>query len=485
MAKLDFEYEREIIWDCLKKASRDIDLTFDNATREQFSATMARNCNFLHFSGHGYPTHLPLEDGVGSTDWFEVGLIQEKAGATSIKCVFVSACHSESAGRAFVEAGVPHVVCCRQNSALVDSAAIAFTRQFYMALLYGNSVERAFHQGVSATSTTRNVRDPRAEAEKFQLLGDGLGGGNHNEIIFNSRRVSEWPKLDHAPNSATARQSLLVTKNLIQEYPSPIPPLCFVGREIPMQAVVREIMNRERRLVTITGEKGIGRSSLACAVCHYINQRKNIVFKSIQHIYYIEAKREWGRTGTLLLFKELFRQLLVEDKVNPVEDDQDLDSVLLGICSGLRNRKALIVLDRIDLLDDPTELYGQNFLSLLEELCKKANSIKVLATNTAHLGPDQPPLRECSIRLDALNLENSAKLLATLCPRFETRPARDRFVQSVVSPEERNLLPGENIPESSRRKFSLLGFGFPMEIEYIAAYRPANVDELMNMAVNG
>jgi hypothetical protein len=252
-----------------------------------------------------------------------------------------------------------------------------------------------------------------------------------------------------------------------------------------MQAVIREIMNRERRLVTITGEKGIGRSSLACAVCHYINQRKNIVFKTIQHIYYVEAKSEWGRTGTLLLFKELLRQLLVEDKVDPVEDDQDLDSVILGICSGLRNLKALIVLDRIDLLDDPTELYGQNFLTLLKELCKKANGIKVLATNTVHLGPDQPPLRECSIRLDPLNLKNSAKLLATLCPRIETRRDRDKFVKSVVSSEERNLLPGETIPESSRRKFSLLGFGVPMEIEYIAAYRPANVDELMNMTENG
>ncbi len=62
-----------------------------------------------------------------------------------VRFVFVSACHSQAAGQAFVDAGVPHVVCVSVQSMLLDAVALTFERAFYVALAVGDTVEDAFN----------------------------------------------------------------------------------------------------------------------------------------------------------------------------------------------------------------------------------------------------------------------------------------------------------------------------------------------------
>jgi Leucine Rich repeat len=50
-AKLDFAMEREILWQCLKEASREIDLFFDNATADRLLTAISKRCTCLHYSG--------------------------------------------------------------------------------------------------------------------------------------------------------------------------------------------------------------------------------------------------------------------------------------------------------------------------------------------------------------------------------------------------------------------------------------------------
>ena len=45
------------------------------------------------------------------------------AGSGLVQFVFVSACHSQGAGEAFVQAGVPHVVAVRTLETVSDKAA--------------------------------------------------------------------------------------------------------------------------------------------------------------------------------------------------------------------------------------------------------------------------------------------------------------------------------------------------------------------------
>ena len=96
-------------------------------------------CRVLHFTGHGMPGYVTFEDdngamfllnATGLRELFEVG-----GGAEGVKFVFVSACHSQDVGQAFVEAGVPHVVAVRTSDAILDDASLIFSHQFYTALL--------------------------------------------------------------------------------------------------------------------------------------------------------------------------------------------------------------------------------------------------------------------------------------------------------------------------------------------------------------
>jgi hypothetical protein len=57
-----------------------------------------------------------------------------------VEFVFVSACHSEEAGKAFVDAGVPHVVAVRWDTPISDKASQVFSKQFYLSLLVSCSI---------------------------------------------------------------------------------------------------------------------------------------------------------------------------------------------------------------------------------------------------------------------------------------------------------------------------------------------------------
>eukprot|EP00957_Ditylum_brightwellii_P203675 15335739-Ditylum_brightwellii.AAC.1 len=143
---------------------------------------MTKCCGCLHFSGHGHPNYLTFEDFSGGLHWLGVDNLKNlissgvKGGGAPFKFVFVSACHSGLAGRTFVSAGVPHVVCCHQESELMDSAALAFTRAFYLALAVGRTVKDSFEIGKQAVNVSPTVPNSEEEMKKFVLLPED---GNH------------------------------------------------------------------------------------------------------------------------------------------------------------------------------------------------------------------------------------------------------------------------------------------------------------------
>lgn len=235
--KLNFDIERELIWQCMKEASRDIELWFDNATPDRLLAAVSKRCRCLHYSGHGHKDYLPFEDGKGGPKWLPVDEIKNlicRDGTVPFRFVFVSACFSGLAGQTFASAGVPHVVCCQQDYELKDAAALAFTRQFYLSLAVGNTVREAFEHGCKAVRTSPNLKDAEQEMKKFILLPEG---GNHDVPIFNARQIREWPRLlaedaqrnliSSRSGKATSRNSPrsleLAVRNLLQEDPSPSP----------------------------------------------------------------------------------------------------------------------------------------------------------------------------------------------------------------------------------------------------------------------
>jgi len=81
--------------------------------------------------------------------------------------VFLNSCDSEGVAGAFIEVGVPHVVCCRGK--VFDIACREFTRAFYRCLASGQPVRTAFDFAREAVAFSKQV-GLRAEADQFLLL---------------------------------------------------------------------------------------------------------------------------------------------------------------------------------------------------------------------------------------------------------------------------------------------------------------------------
>jgi len=491
--KLDFKMERELIWGCLKEASRDIELSFDNATHNRLLATMTKRCGCLHYSGHGHENYLPFEDGTGGPHWLQIDFLKQlisdgsQQGGAPFKFVFVSACHSGLAGETFASAGVPHVVCCQQESELKDAAALAFTRQFYLALAVGRTVQEAFDQGCKAVQATPNLKDPEKEMEKFVLLPKK---GNHNVPVFNARSVPEWPsrRLKETKSRSQrrllrgtrsvyfgiARNSELSVRNMMQEDPSPTPPQFFLGREIDMYNVLRLIL--DRRLVSLLSEPGVGCSSLACAICHYINERRNTI-DLIDKIIFVKAKqkRSGGRPGSLL--DPFYDKLVEEGLARPLDGDDDIENMIFRC---LKNVKAFVVFDGTNHLGGNEEV--QDFSLFLSDLFRETQNVRVLLTGHKSLGIASG---EHQYPLGPLNFGNTVRLFANLCPHLHTPREREDLFNSIVTDwNKAHLSPTHReLDQRTRHVFGLLGNGVPSRIEK-AAYLISRED-LTNLQSTG
>ena len=482
-AKLDFEMERELLWQCMKEASRDINMSFDNAHHSRLLATLTRRCSVLHYSGHGHQSFLPFEDGMGGPNWLSVQDIKElilQDGMVPFKFVFVSACHSGLAGETFASAGVPHVVCCKQESELKDTAALAFTRSFYLALLVGHTVKEAFDQGCKAVRATPNLRDSDEEMKKFVLLPED---GDHDKPVFRAKPIREWPKQPRSHGSRSSRRrstrgnilpgsksSELSVRNMMQEDPSPTPPQFFLGREMDLYYVLSALLKLNKRLVSVLGDTGIGRSSLVCALCHYINERASTI-SEIQHIYFIKPKQGDRNVFCRSLLRQLLDKLEENGKCRPNDEDIDTEAMLEIICRKLKTDKCLIVFDRTELIKS-SDVECLELPKILSTILYETKQVRVVITALNSLG--QPAIGgqvEHSYKLGPLTFSNTVKLFAKLCPHLHTPSERGMLSKKLVRNDEdqMNLLPGDlKLKKRTIDILSVIGDGIPAKVEKAA-----------------
>ena len=88
----------------------------------------------VHFAGHGHEKFMMFEDGHGGAQALEPKALRNRVSACgACKLVVLNSCKSEDVGRAFVAAGVEHVVAVAQNQnngRISDRAGIEFCRAF-------------------------------------------------------------------------------------------------------------------------------------------------------------------------------------------------------------------------------------------------------------------------------------------------------------------------------------------------------------------
>uniref|UniRef100_H3HEB6 CHAT domain-containing protein n=1 Tax=Phytophthora ramorum TaxID=164328 RepID=H3HEB6_PHYRM len=293
---IDVKAERLLLLQTLRESRRRLAWHSEVADLHAFRKVLSFGCRALHFSGHGVPGQVIFETRKGEAQFVSQQELQDlllAGGAEShrrprrkrdkkkrnlqnrrqkltesgdesstlspppvhdkpkvpLQLVFVSACHSESVAQAFVSAGVPHVVVVSKEEKVLDRKAMEFAKAFYTALFAGHSVAKM------------------GGPSEFKLLGDG----DHNDAPFRDVPVGDCVETDMG-----GRRGGKVTVNECDAVAE-----VFVGRSLEVHQVYKSLVEGAR-LVSITGERGIGKTEVALQCAQYASERR--VFS---HIFYL------------------------------------------------------------------------------------------------------------------------------------------------------------------------------------------------------
>eukprot|EP00428_Durinskia_dybowskii_P077265 CAMPEP_0170354716 /NCGR_PEP_ID=MMETSP0117_2-20130122/257_1 /TAXON_ID=400756 /ORGANISM="Durinskia baltica, Strain CSIRO CS-38" /LENGTH=1034 /DNA_ID=CAMNT_0010608705 /DNA_START=686 /DNA_END=3790 /DNA_ORIENTATION=+ len=501
---LDYTSERELLIQVFREVHRDVNVHFDFATTDSLRTALSFGCKALHFSGHGIPKGLCFEDGRMGLHVVKVSQLKDLlgAGGLQLQFVFVSACYSMEIGEAFVKAGVPHVVCVKVDTKIQDAAAIAFTRAFYVALLSGKTVKNAFAIAREALKLSPYVSDRVLEGDKFILLPDysfvaseaqlddfSVGANHHNKAVFPSRPVVDWPI---PGKSCTMGANLVDVTSFLAANRLPTPPADFEGREVVMHSVIRHLL--ERRLVSIVGEDGVGKSAVAATICKYLSDREVfsdsiVYFRAKGHKNYrsflggmLNALKGCGCSSiSACVLSAVSRQSSSSNLVYPEEE-------VIFTC--LESLRMLLVLDNIDeLIAD----YGEShtdFRIFLGRLFEQCPHVKVLVVSTDTLAMHNINVGfgivEYSFLLGPLTLISTLRLFARLAPSLSSASARKEFIQALQPARQLHVsVDSRDVNNTALQILALFGDGHPAKIVHMACESTADmVEHLCNRGIN-
>lgn len=419
---LNVQQERQRLHDSLDEAGRSggsaVLLREMIATVPNLQKLLSIGCQILHYSGHGAPDFLAFEGEAGMAHALSADALRQLlqvAGATVPKLVFVSACHSRVAGEAFAAAGVAHVVAVRVEQAVLDSAASVFARQFYLALLMGQTVRQAFAQGQQAVLNDYTLGTWGAAADehdKFLLLPPDA---DHEQAILANGLRGQWRN----------------------DSPPPAPmlgdwrwPEVFVGRSDELQAVVEQVL--AHRLTVVTGAPGIGKTTLCQKAAEYVLQRTDGVRGFKDGAVFVPLR---GVESAEALSSAL---VLALDPINPAKNEAQLWASLRG--------KAMLVL--LDNAEDPIYSAQTAVRDLIDKLLRERGTHVLMATRMA-------PALPRGVHMHAIEL-----------PQLSPSAALELFVQLASAALKRQL----QQPDQAAALGQLLGYlaGHPFAIELAA-----------------
>jgi len=279
LPQIDVHAELAVISEALRRAQCHVPVHVSIASSRALAQllTIARSGSnrliILHLCAHvvktpDQGTGLVLENGHGGLHVLYRSQLEELlAGGRQLEglpVVVLNSCWSEGLAELFVESGCRHVIATRGQ--VPDSAARAFTHQFYFALGSQQSVLASWE---SAQQVLRHDPNPRllASADLFVLFGQR----NARSVTLHGLRPEDGSPYDSSPSSR-AQNSVPV------EFPQEscdLPPRVedFVGRS----SVLCEILSHfdvsgggpGRRVCVVTGPEGIGKSAVATELAHF------------------------------------------------------------------------------------------------------------------------------------------------------------------------------------------------------------------------
>lgn len=475
--RLDFDKEREVLVESLSEAASafdaEIEIEFETATVDRLAAFLGKGeGEILHFSCHGDAGHLCIEDGCGGAQFIKVEDLKQlmAAGRGSIRMCFVSACHSEAAGRAFVDAGCPHVLCCQQDKQVMNVATIVFAQNFYRALACGRSLQKSYDIGRQAVRFSPLVPDSEKESKKFVLLPEGE---NHDVPIFytTSRQRS------------TGRQ---LSRGSLSSWNMPHPPRTFIGREKEMYAILQALQTD--RLVRVTGPPGIGKKSLVSAVCQYINVRSSSTV-SLDEIIWLPLIRTARGDEISSAFRLLFSLFHNEVLPEAIPQDTEYSHVCGIIADHFYKRKCLLVIEITGTTKSMKRVVEKVELFLNDFFLGTRHAKVVMLVPCGYedsLHRDSSLAR--TVPIGPLTFSYSAYLFGIMCPHVSERKCPKvitphQLWDLLVPEEQENVTVGcKGLSKKSSQVMELIGDGIPEKIIIAAKdMQPHEYDALIEL----
>lgn len=450
---LDFESERQLLTDSLTDVTINVDVTFDIATTERLGRFLAKGeGRVLHFSCHGHPEFLAIENGWGAMHMLPVDDLRDliQAGGESLKFVFVSACYSRSAGEAFLQAGVKHVVCCQQDDQpILNLSSVLFARAFYQALANGRVLRHSFdlarQQVLNCAHLDRSQR--LKEAEKFVLLPEGA---DHNVTIFEQSYTNSC-RPQTPPSSLRSSRRVL-----------PVPPHIFTGRQVETFRVLDAL--KSARVVRVTGAVGVGKGSVVQKVCRYIQERQDSCMSEIGEILWLPTVRMEAQDDV----SEMLTAFCAVFNSSSVNDEESYNQCHQQLLNYLFENKALLVIDARKAQSPQCVV---KIASFLHDVIYHTNHTRVIIIH--HIGASimpKLPCKERDVYLHPLDVASTVRLFGKLCQHVADR----RYKDVSNSTELCNLLLPEGSPTDKPRSrrgrdiFRMVGEGVPANVHHAA-----------------
>ena len=379
---LDVEKERRRIADGLKKSGIAARAHFlAEATTSASQDALRDEWDVIHYTGHGTADGcLVLENGTGVAHLLTREETAKLFAAHSLHLVILSACYSETAGRALLDAGVPSVIAIDAATPIADYAAILFAEHFYKAMARGWTIQRSFNDAKQSVALDAKVgdKDPpldrsgQAEApwsKRFTLLGDG------------SRRmtVSEG---EYRESDGRIQTNLRRDEN-------------FVGRAREISDVAKAFDDGRPSRVTLWGPGGVGKTALSQAVAWWHIEREKVGAALWASAGRDERQYRLRDLASLLAIASRSFQL-------PVTEQSNFEEQKRAVREFLESRDAILILDNWETIET------DNKIDLWDFVLSLSNRVRVLVTSR-----DVLPAKDArNIALQPLVMDDAVKLFA-------------------------------------------------------------------------
>lgn len=460
----DFAYEADAIEDALadhQAIGGVIELNVENVTAGRFKVSFLQGTSpIMHFSGHGHEDVVALENGFGYMQALPPSDLQRfvKNGEGKVKVVVLHTCYARSMANVFIEAGVPHVVCCQRETTFRDEGPVEFAQAFYRALASRKTLQQAFNEGVDAVKRSSHVKVTGNISHQYCLLPEKPAGDPyHNVEVFYQRPM---PKISPPPE--------------VFSPPLPELPEQFIGREVDMYEVLESL--RVDDVVRVGGAPGCGKASVISAVGRYILERPKS-FK-IDSVYWLPAPEGLEDDEENEIYDDLC--YLIDMTINAEDqiwEEPEFAQRRDRVTAALAEMRTILVIDGRMFT---TEASGENLEMLLTHLLNEVSMKIVLLTAMEASKSSKTKTskqEETMVNIGPLDLKSSALLFGSMSEVISRAGnpivhTAEEFADCIVPPSIANMASlGETKIESSRsnKLYEILGSGNPSEICRLAA----------------